>query len=85
HRPRPVLRDDATVQHLGTCAQALAALAADAVELLGGPDRGRVEQCEREGCTRLYVDTSRAGSRRWCDMAICGNRAKSASFRARRG
>ncbi|WP_245560246.1 CGNR zinc finger domain-containing protein [Nocardia asiatica] len=31
------------------------------------------------------MDTSRGGSRRWCDVTLCGNRAKSAAFRARHG
>ncbi|RJO76891.1 CGNR zinc finger domain-containing protein [Nocardia panacis] len=34
---------------------------------------------------RRYLDTSRGNARRWCDMTICGNRAKSAAFRARHG
>ncbi|RDI46872.1 CGNR zinc finger domain-containing protein [Nocardia mexicana] len=83
--PHVVLQSDATVRRSGTVDAALAAIARSAVELLGGSDRGRVKQCGRDGCTRLYVDTSRAGTRRWCDMARCGNRAKSAAFRARHG
>ncbi|WP_280269145.1 CGNR zinc finger domain-containing protein [Nocardia wallacei] len=81
--PRIALSPDATVRRVGTADSALAAVARSAVELLGGADRGRIKQCGRDGCTRLYVDTSRAGTRRWCDMARCGNRAKSAAFRAR--
>ncbi|GAB2684482.1 CGNR zinc finger domain-containing protein [Nocardia thraciensis] len=83
--PRIVLEPDATVRRSGAVDAALAAIARSAVELLGGSDRGRVKQCGRDGCTRLYVDTSRAGTRRWCDMTRCGNRAKSAAFRARHG
>jgi len=48
-----------------------------------GPDAARIRQCGDPPCTRLFVDTSRARSRRWCDMAGCGNRAKVAGFRAR--
>ncbi|MBF6062942.1 ABATE domain-containing protein [Nocardia terpenica] len=79
------LHPDATMVRTGDVDAALAAIARAAVELLGGPDRDRIKKCEREDCTRLYVDTSRARSRRWCDMTVCGNRAKSAAFRARRG
>jgi predicted RNA-binding Zn ribbon-like protein len=61
-----------------------ATIARDAVLLLGGPDAGRIRECGHPPCTRLFLDTSRAGSRRWCDMAGCGNRAKVAEFRARR-
>jgi predicted RNA-binding Zn ribbon-like protein len=42
-------------------------------------DRARIRRCEGERCVLLYYDTSRNGSRRWCDMAACGNRAKTAA------
>ena len=32
----------------------------------------------------LFLDTSRAGRRRWCSMATCGNRQKVAAYRRRR-
>lgn len=38
----------------------------------------RVRRCPGEGCGWLFVD--RSGRRRWCDMAVCGNRAKARSF-----
>ncbi|MEU8899348.1 ABATE domain-containing protein [Nocardia sp. NPDC048505] len=81
--PETTLGPDGTVQRTGSAAQAMTAIARSAVELFGDPDRARIKECGREGCTRLYLDTSRGSSRRWCDMAVCGNRAKSAAFRAR--
>ncbi|MFE3191383.1 CGNR zinc finger domain-containing protein [Nocardia sp. NPDC059240] len=81
--PELSLRPDGTVRRGGTIDSALAAIARSALELLGGPDRERLKECGRDACTRLYLDTSRGGSRRWCDMAVCGNRAKSKAFRAR--
>ncbi|MGV9674266.1 CGNR zinc finger domain-containing protein [Nocardia sp. NPDC003482] len=81
--PSVALDDHGNVRRTGDLDAALAAIARAAVELLGGPDRGRVKECEQSDCTRLYLDTSRANSRRWCDMARCGNRMKSAAFRAR--
>lgn len=52
-------------------------------ELAGGrPDRVRV--CDNESCRWVFYDASRAGRRRWCDMASCGNRAKAARHRARK-
>lgn len=84
-KPSIALRADAGVTRRGGCDHALARIATEAIELLGGPERDRIKQCGRDICTRLYLDTSRAGSRRWCDMTLCGNRAKSASFRARHG
>ncbi len=43
----------------------------------------RVRRCADPRCTRVFLDTSRNGSRRWCDMGVCGNRAKAARHRAR--
>jgi predicted RNA-binding Zn ribbon-like protein len=68
----------------GTADEIIATIARSAVALLGGPDAGRIRECEDAPCSRLFVDTSRAGSRRWCEMSGCGNRAKAAGFRARR-
>ncbi|MEV6252206.1 CGNR zinc finger domain-containing protein [Nocardia sp. NPDC051929] len=81
--PSISLRADGTVVRSGDADAALAAVARSAIELLGS--RALVKECGRPVCTRLYVDTSRGGSRRWCDMTLCGNRAKSAAFRARHG
>ncbi|MEU1210284.1 ABATE domain-containing protein [Nocardia sp. NPDC005825] len=81
--PELTLRADGSVTRGGTIESALTAIARSAVELLGGPERERLKECGRDACTRLYLDTSRGGSRRWCDMAVCGNRAKGKAFRAR--
>src|SRR5262245_5744103 len=40
----------------------------------GGP-RG-IRQCANSECLWLFIDESKNGTRRWCDMASCGNRAK---------
>lgn len=55
---------------------AKAALLWSAAELLTGPRRARVRQCDNPECRYLFLDASKAGTRRWCDMASCGNRAK---------
>ncbi|MFQ6397103.1 CGNR zinc finger domain-containing protein [Nocardia sp. KC 131] len=81
--PWLALQSDATLIRTGTPDAAIAAVARAAVEMLGGPDRQLIKECGRPECTRLYIDTSRGKSRRWCDMTLCGNRAKSAAFRAR--
>lgn len=47
-----------------------------AAELLVSPVLLRVRQCADEDCGWLFVDTSKNGSRRWCTMQSCGNRAK---------
>jgi predicted RNA-binding Zn ribbon-like protein len=41
----------------------------------------RLKKCAAEDCGTLFVDTSRAGQRRWCDMKTCGNRDKVRRFR----
>jgi predicted RNA-binding Zn ribbon-like protein len=43
-----------------------------------------VKACEGSTCTLLFVDRTRRRARRWCSMAICGNRAKQAAHRDRR-
>jgi predicted RNA-binding Zn ribbon-like protein len=40
--------------------------------------------CEGSTCTLLFVDRTRGRARRWCSMAICGNRAKQTAHRNRR-
>jgi predicted RNA-binding Zn ribbon-like protein len=67
----------------GTADAIVATLARAAATLLGGPDAARIRECEDPRCTRLFVDASRARSRRWCEMSGCGNRTKAAGFRAR--
>ncbi|MET0976215.1 MAG: CGNR zinc finger domain-containing protein [Leifsonia sp.] len=62
--------------------QALSTIARDAVAVFSADAVGRVRRCAAEDCSLVYVDTSRAGSRRWCSMQRCGNRAKVRKFRA---
>jgi hypothetical protein len=47
------------------------------------PGWPRFKACRGEDCRWVFVDWSRNRSRRWCDMAVCGNRAKVTSFRRR--
>lgn len=42
-----------------------------------------VKACEGQGCTLMFADHTRGRARRWCSMAICGNRAKQAAHRNR--
>jgi predicted RNA-binding Zn ribbon-like protein len=77
-----LLRSGAT-RRAGTVAQMLSSVAADLLELLAGPDIENVKRCAHDGCTRLYVDSSRAKNRHWCGMGTCGNKAKVRAFRER--
>jgi predicted RNA-binding Zn ribbon-like protein len=54
-----------------------------AVGLLTSDRLHRVRQCAGENCTWLFLDSSRNGMRRWCDMQACGNRFKVQRFRRR--
>jgi predicted RNA-binding Zn ribbon-like protein len=47
-----------------------------AAELLEGDELRRLRRCDGRNCDWLFLDRSRNRSRRWCDMAECGNRAK---------
>jgi predicted RNA-binding Zn ribbon-like protein len=42
-----------------------------------------VKACEGHSCTLVFADRTRRRARRWCSMAICGNRAKQAAHRNR--
>jgi predicted RNA-binding Zn ribbon-like protein len=42
-----------------------------------------VKACEGLPCTLLFVDRTHGHARRWCSMAVCGNRAKQAAHRNR--
>ena len=46
-------------------------------------DFADVKACEGHNCTLLFADRTRRRARRWCSMAICGNRAKQAAHRDR--
>jgi predicted RNA-binding Zn ribbon-like protein len=46
-------------------------------------DFTHVKACEGPACTLLFADHTRGHARRWCSMAICGNRAKQAAHRHR--
>lgn len=49
---------------------------------LCGAGGHRLGRCGRDGCTVVYVDTSRNGRRRFCSLA-CANRVNVAAHRAR--
>jgi predicted RNA-binding Zn ribbon-like protein len=51
--------------------------------LLSNEDFTQVKACERPGCTLLFADHTRGHVRRWCSMALCGNRVKQAEHRRR--
>ena len=46
-------------------------------------DLSHVKSCEKSPCTLFFLDRTRGQVRRWCSMALCGNRAKQALYRSR--
>ena len=54
-----------------------------AADTLIEQELGRVRRCADPRCHRVFIDGTKNGLRRWCDMGTCGNRAKAARHRAR--
>lgn len=59
----------------------LGPIAWNAVEVLGHEPLDRLKTCPAVDCGWLFIDRSKGGTRRWCDMATCGNRAKARRHR----
>jgi len=49
-----------------------------AFDILTRKDLGRIKECPR--CGWLFLDTSKNGKRKWCDMNVCGSREKSLEY-----
>jgi predicted RNA-binding Zn ribbon-like protein len=80
--------DGATLRVCWQAAQpveaALATVARDAVDLLGGQDVELLGACEGSGCGMVFINGSRSKRRRWCSMTECGNLSKVHEYRQRR-
>lgn len=53
-------------------------------QLVTTADFSNVKKCEGSSCVLHFLDTTRDRRRRWCSMAVCGNRAKQAAHRSRK-
>lgn len=51
-------------------------LVGGAIELLRHLPTDRARVCRGDRCGWLFIDSSKGGQRVWCDMATCGNAAK---------
>ena len=71
-----VPRGDAIASLLGPVAEAVA-------QLLAEGDFALVRQCEHPDCILWFYDRTKSHKRRWCSMALCGNRYKATQFRKR--
>src|SRR5271165_6507221 len=65
-------------------AAALGPIALAAVKLFTEADFARIKQCGGHACGWLFYDTTKNKGRRWCEMEVCGNRAKQKRLAARR-
>jgi predicted RNA-binding Zn ribbon-like protein len=54
-------------------------LARSAAQFLAAADLRRIKKCGNEKCVLYYYDTTKNQGRRWCSMALCGNRMKAAA------
>jgi len=70
--------------HKDEASRQLARLAYSAAELLAEGDFSLVRKCESPDCSLMFYDRTKSHKRRWCSMALCGNRHKVAEFRKRR-
>ncbi|MCK9687012.1 CGNR zinc finger domain-containing protein [Scleromatobacter humisilvae] len=88
-RPRAELRDgDSALEVVArrrwqSADDLLLPIAQAIAELVSRADFAEVKKCEGPTCVLHFLDTTRGGRRRWCNMAVCGNRAKQAAHRDR--
>ncbi|MGA9700976.1 CGNR zinc finger domain-containing protein [Pseudomonas sp.] len=69
---------------LQTPEQFLSGIAEAAAGLLVDGDFNLIRTCEHPECVLWFYDRTKAHKRRWCSMALCGNRFKAAQFRKRK-
>jgi predicted RNA-binding Zn ribbon-like protein len=63
---------------------ALGPIALAAIKLLTEGDTLRIKECGGHACGWLFYDRSKNNRRRWCEMEVCGNRAKQRRLAARK-
>jgi len=59
-------------------------VARSAADLITSTNSTRIRECAGDGCSWLFLDTSRNRRRKWCSMSSCGNRAKARRHYARK-
>jgi predicted RNA-binding Zn ribbon-like protein len=78
--------DDGSMALRGSRRDALARLSHVVAELHDGSLTGtldRLKTCAAEECRRVFFDRSKPATRRWCMSTLCGNRAKTRTYRER--
>jgi predicted RNA-binding Zn ribbon-like protein len=79
-RGRDLLR---TVRRYRAPGDLLVAVAEAMARLLCQGDFALIRRCASPECTLWFYDRTKAHARRWCSMAVCGNRMKAAAHRER--
>ncbi|QGY32323.1 CGNR zinc finger domain-containing protein [Pantoea cypripedii] len=84
--PRLISEDDGALRvtrcfPITSASQAMGILAEHAADLLATGNFEYIRQCEHPDCSLWFYDRTKSHRRRWCSMALCGNRAKIARFR----
>lgn len=64
--------------------QALMGIAQSVADLITEGKGAPVRKCANPNCILYFYDVSRTRRRRWCSMAVCGNRMKVAAYARRR-
>lgn len=71
------------ISHSNSIGTLLGPVAEAVAQLLVEGNFALVKQCEHPDCILWFYDRTKAHKRRWCSMALCGNRYKAAQFRKR--
>lgn len=58
-------------------------IAREIADVICNEDFRLIRACEGHSCTLMFADRTKSHRRRWCSMAVCGNRAKQAALRER--
>lgn len=66
-----------------TTTSILAPIAESIADLVVSDAHHLIRNCENPTCTLWFQDRTKAHRRRWCSMAVCGNRAKARAHRSR--
>ncbi|MCE4226240.1 hypothetical protein HCU64_21035 [Methylobacterium sp. C25] len=72
-----------TARHWRTPDSLLQPIGEVLARLVCDEDFTHIKACQGHDCTLLFADHTRGRARRWCSMAVCGNRAKQAAHRSR--
>lgn len=84
---RPVMAPDGSVGYRVTRDGGIGALGVIVAIVYASEGQGlwtRLKACSADACQWAYYDDSRNRASRWCDMQVCGNRAKGKAFRSRK-